>query len=241
MIKKILFPLLVMTFLSGCDAQSRERYINRPDYRMVPHHVVESPTAERAEMYFRMRKGNITVGSQALALMVSKHRYKSPVRAPRLEFQELDKKAFLSLTQELIPSIGVFGFGDAMNEWDVQLTPALPLDLTLEFGRGQGRLDLGGVDLERLRIYNQKGDLEIDLSGKQMTKDIIIWMNNHHGDIRLKIPVGAGAQITTVRGAEIEAPNFTKEKSIYTNERYKQSAYRIFVDVQSLDGKVIIQ
>lgn len=215
--------------------------MNRPDPRMVPHHVVESPTAERAEMYFRMGKGNITMGSRALALMVSKHRYKSPARAPRLEFQELDKKAFLSLTQELIPSIGVFGFGDAMNEWDVQLTPALPLDLTVEFGRGQGLLDLSGLDLERLRIYNQKGDLEIDLSGKALTKDIVIWMNNHHGDIRLKIPEGAGAQITTVRGAEIEAPDFIQKKSIFTNERYEQSTHRIFIDVQSLDGNVIIQ
>ncbi|MBZ0166928.1 MAG: cell wall-active antibiotics response protein, partial [Candidatus Omnitrophica bacterium] len=109
------------------------------------------------------------------------------------------------------------------------------------FGRGQGRLDLNGLDLERLRIYNQKGDLEIDLSGKTMTKDIIIWMNNHQGDIRLKIPAGAGAQVTTVRGAEIEAPDFTQKQSIYTNERYEQSAYRIFIDVQSLDGNVIIQ
>lgn len=233
--------VIVSVMCAGCDAETRTRLGAHPDYRLVPHHIVEAPQAKSAEMYFRMKKGRLTMGADSLALMVSKHLYKSPVRAPILEFTEVEDKAYLALTQESIPSIGVFAHGDAMNEWDVQLNPQLPLDLTLEFGRGQGTLDLHKLNLDRLRIYNEEGDLDIDLTAKELTGDISIWMNNHRGNIRLKLPAGAGAQITTIRGAEITAEHFTRDKAIFTNERYEEAEHRIFVDVQSLSGKVIIQ
>lgn len=233
--------LVLCLVCAGCDAQTRTEIAARPDYRMVPNHVVDSPTAIATELYLSMKKGNLLMGADALPVMVSQHRYKSPVRAPVLEFYEVEQKAYVALTQENIPSIGVFGHGDAMNEWDVQLNPKLPLDLTVEYGIGQGRLDLNGLNLDRLRIYNREGRLEIDLTHKKLDKDIVIWMNNHHGDIRLKLPPDAGAQVTTVRGAEVVAENFTRENAVFTNANYEEAVHRIFVDVHSLSGNIIIQ
>ncbi len=241
MYRHFYIAVLICAVCAGCDEQTRTRLATQPDHRMVPHHVVESPTAKSAEMYFRMKKGHLSVGSDALALMVSKHRYKSPVRAPLLEFQEVEEKAYLALTQENIPSIGVFGYGDAMNEWDVQLNPSLPLDLTLEFGQGTGTLDMNKLNLDRLRLYNQKGRLEIDLAAKKLDKDIVIWIKNLDGDIRLKLPPDAGAQITTLRGAEISAENFNQEDAIFTNEPFEGAEHRIFIDVQSRSGNILIQ
>lgn len=240
---RYLAKLLVLTclLLSGCDAETRTRLAARPDYRMVPHHVVEAPQAQSAEMYFRMKKGKMQLGGNANALLVSKHAYKSPVRAPILEFQEVEEKAYLALSQETIPSIGIFGYGDSMNEWDVQLNPKIPLDLTVEFGKGTGDLNLNQLNLERLRIYNHEGNLSIDLTTKNLQQDLSIWMNNLDGDIHLKLPPNTGAHVTTVRGAEITAESFQKDKAIYTNDHFENARNRIFVDVHSLSGKVIIQ
>ncbi|MCA9402593.1 MAG: hypothetical protein KC897_02320 [Candidatus Omnitrophica bacterium] len=237
----IFISLFISLVCGGCDAETRTRMAARPDYRMTPNHVVETATATSTEFYLKMQKGDLKMGAEALPVMVSQHRYMSPVRAPVLEFYEVDQKAYVALTQESIPSIGVFGQGDAMNAWDVQLNPKLPLDLTVEYGKGRGQLDLNGMNLDRLRIYNREGRLEIDLSAKKLDRDIVIWMNNHHGDIQLKLPPDAGAQITTIRGAEIVAENFTRNNAVFTNVNYEGAAHRIFVDVLSLSGNVTIQ
>jgi hypothetical protein len=50
---------------------------------------------------------------------------------------------------------------DIRNEWDLALTPAIPLAVDMRTGAGEGRIDLGGLSLTALAISLGAGDFEV--------------------------------------------------------------------------------
>ncbi|MCJ7681672.1 MAG: toast rack family protein, partial [Candidatus Aminicenantes bacterium] len=55
--------------------------------------------------------------------------------------------------------------GHTQNHWNVELNEHVPIDLHVDLGIGESRLDLAGLDLEGLNVDVGIGEVWIDLSG----------------------------------------------------------------------------
>ncbi|WP_160909452.1 hypothetical protein [Pontibacillus yanchengensis] len=52
-----------------------------------------------------------------------------------------------------------------MNEWDVNLTKDIPLQLNVNIGASDTSLNLSGLQLSELSIHSGVGEMDVDLSG----------------------------------------------------------------------------
>lgn len=219
----------------GCDV------VLKPETKMVPNHVVQMIDAQTADVYLRMFSGNLIIGAKGLALMVGTYTYNNPIRVPIMTYKEIDKKGWLMVSQEEIPTIGSFARNDAMNQWDIQFDKKIPIELTIEFGKGRGMFDLNEVDLKRFKLLNRKGKLDIDLSTRILKDDLNLWINNEEGDISISLPKNVGIRVTTVRGADIVADGLIKENAVYKNELEGSDVKHIYLDIKSDAGAIIIR
>lgn len=55
--------------------------------------------------------------------------------------------------------------GRARNEWALELSPEIPLDVDMRLGAGDGELDFGGLQLQRLELDVGAGDFEVSFDG----------------------------------------------------------------------------
>lgn len=219
----------------GCDPALK------PETKMVPNHVVQIKDAQSADVYLRMFSGNLNIGAKGLALMVGTYTYNNPIWVPTMNYKEIDQKGWLMVTQDEVPTIGSFSRNDAMNRWDIQFDKKIPIELTIEFGKGHGTFDLNEVALNRLKLLNRNGALDIDLSARVLKDDLVLWINNEAGDINISLPKNVGVRVTTVRGAEIVADGLIKENAVYKNELEGSDVKHIYLDIKSDAGTIIIR
>ncbi len=232
-IPKILrfITILIVAFGAGCDVPQR------PNPAQVPSHVAEIDGVKSADVYMRMAAGELRVENQSLALMVAKYKYNTPIRIPKKNFEVEDGVGKLSLTQEIIPSIGVFARGDGMNEWEVHFQKDTPLNLHLEFGRGSAYLNLAGLTLKRFKLLNESGIVGIDLSTINLTDDLVLWIDNGDGDIGLKLPENYAVLVNTERGAEIVAATLIQDGDVYSKNA-NLTGPRIYINIKNIAGMV---
>ncbi|MBP9854618.1 MAG: hypothetical protein KBD53_07115 [Candidatus Omnitrophica bacterium] len=235
MIRKIFLLSWICLLHLGCGP------VDMPDSKLVPNHVVEVKEAKTADVFVRMFSGHLFIGPNAKTLMVGTYQYNNPTNAPTMNYTEIDQKGWLSLLQADIPTIGTFPRNDAMNRWDIQLNKDFPTELSIEFGKGDGKINLNDMNLTFFRLLNKKGKLDIDLSTSKLKEDLVLWMDNEAGEISIHLPKNVGVQVTTVRGAQIVAEGFKKEDAVYKNEWAGSDAKQIFVDIKSEAGTINVR
>lgn len=85
------------------------------------------------------------------------------------------------------------------NRWEILLNDRAPLDLRVELGAGDGRLDLGSLNLKRFSVHSGAGETRIDLggySGMPFSGEV----HNGVGDLTLVIPADSNTRITVQQG-----------------------------------------
>ncbi len=128
--------------------------------------------------------------------------------------------------------------GKSKNRWDIYLNEKLPLELNVDFGAGEGRLDLRGLNLQSLEIDMGVGDLNVDLSGDR-ERDMHTLIDGGVGSITLYLPKDSGVKVSVDRGiGSVDARGFQKRENVYTNDAYERSEVTLTVDVDAGIGKV---
>ncbi len=128
--------------------------------------------------------------------------------------------------------------GKSKNRWDIYLNEKLPLELNVDFGAGEGRLDLRGLNIRSLEIDMGVGDLNVDLSG-DLERDMHTIIDGGVGSITLYLPKDSGVKVSVDRGiGSVDARGFQKRENVYTNEAYERSDVTLTVDVDAGIGKV---
>ena len=128
--------------------------------------------------------------------------------------------------------------GNSKNRWDVYLNESIPLDLDVDFGAGQGRLDLRGLDLRSLNIDMGVGDLTVDLSGN-LERDLRVTIDGGVGSATLYLPEDIGVKVYVDKGiGSLNARGFTKRGDAYTNEAYERSGVTLTVDIDAGIGSI---
>jgi len=112
---------------------------------------------------------------------------------------------------------------DSPNKWEISVTDAVPLDIDINVGAGDSRLDLGALNLSTLAVKNGAGDARIDLAGYHGDRfDATI--ENGVGDLTLRVPKDSNTKIEVQNGVGDIADNgLIRENGSFTTPGYSPS------------------
>ncbi|WP_313238125.1 toast rack family protein [Sporosarcina ureae] len=125
------------------------------------------------------------------------------------------------------------------NDWNLQLTNEIPVNLDVEMGVSDSELLLAGIHLNHVSIDAGVGDTTINLGGE--------WKESFDGDINLGVgdakihlPKETGVKLSVSKGiGSVGTKGFiSKGKGIYVNEAYNHSDTNIHLKVDVGVGSV---
>ncbi len=154
---------------------------------------------------------------------------------PKLEYEARDGKAVVKVSQETAKGIPV---GNSRNRWDISLNETIPLDIDVDFGAGEGDLDLKGLIIRSLDIDMGVGDLTVDLSGNH-EQDFDVKIDGGVGSIKVYIPQEVGVRVYVDKGiGSVNIRGLKKQGDVYTNEAYQASDVTIDIDIEAGIGSI---
>jgi predicted membrane protein len=128
-----------------------------------------------------------------------------------------------------------------VNEWDIQLSNDLPLNLTVRTGAGKSDLALNALDLNQLKVETGAGVTNVDLNGAWQ-HDLNVSIQGGVGELTVKLPSEMGVRVnmdTALVG--VTANNLTKDDQGYVNQAYGTAPHMLTLDLQSGVGAVTLE
>jgi hypothetical protein len=193
---------------------------------------VELDQSEEVRMELKMGAGEVTVKGGSPKLMEGEFTYNRPAMRPIVHYDASGFRGHLLVEQ---PG---HTHGASNNRWDLRLNDAKPLDLKVEFGAGEGRLDLGALNLRNVEVHMGVGELRLDLRGTP-TKDYSVSVRGGVGEATIYLPrdVGIVADATGGIGG-ISARGLEKSGGRYTNSAYGHAKTTVRLDIRGGIGSI---
>src|SRR5581483_8352462 len=148
-----LFLLAAVVGMSGCIVAEHTGPTEH-DFR-----TIDRDASEVVRVHLKMGAGEMRVGSGTEKLLNANFDYNVPAWKPEVRYSPGD----LRISQ---PEGGIKHFGNTKYDWDLRFSREVPLELNVQFGAGEGRLDLGSLNLRRVEVEMGVGTLQMDLRGR---------------------------------------------------------------------------
>ncbi|MDH4258455.1 MAG: toast rack family protein [Candidatus Aminicenantes bacterium] len=191
--------------------------------------------AESAEVKLDIGVGELKIQGGASELMEAYFSYNIEHWKPEVDYRIVRDQGVLTVRQGESRGMTV---GRKRNRWDISLNDDVPLDLNINFGVGEGKLDLTGLTLKSLDIDMGIGELVLDLSGdRKQGFDVILDGGIGSATIYLPEHIGVRARIDGGIGS-IDAKGFKKRGEIYTNDAFGKADISIDIDVDAGIGSI---
>jgi hypothetical protein len=202
---------------------------------------VEVEGADSAKVNLRLAIGELDVGGGAAEnrLMEADFAHNVAAWEPSVDYEVVGDSGELEVRQqgltEGIPTPAV------RNEWDVRLSDAVPVDLTVQMGGGVGNLDLDGLDLTGLNLDVGAGSTRVDLSG-DWGRDLSAVVRGGAGEVTMLLPGRMGVRINAgTRLGRVNAEGLRKDGEAYVNGAYGDSDNTLEVDITGGVGQINLQ
>ena len=216
----ILFILLFsLGIFTACESVGRMR----EETYNVPVRGVES-----ARIELDIGAGEMVVDGGARDLLEGYFRWNVKRWEPLVEKRVINGKARVKVRQSKGPRLAL---GNAKNEWEISLNEDVPLDLYIDCGAGETRLNLRRLNLRSLTIDMGVGELRLDISGRY-THNIDVEIDGGVGSATVILPEEIGVRVDVDGGiGSVDARGFNKKRSVYTNDAYGETDTRIRVEM----------
>ncbi|MHB1342130.1 MAG: toast rack family protein [Coriobacteriia bacterium] len=201
---------------------------------------VELQGAERVEATIKMDVGVLKVSGGAGDLMGAEFDYTRSAWEPDVDYTVAGETGRLEVTQ---PDFTGPSFGSTYrNDWDITLSNDVPLDLAIELGAGEGKLYLGDLDLEDLRVEMSVGDTMIDLVG-DMGHDLDATIEGGVGELTLRLPAGVGVRLVGFRDGvgNYSAPGFEMDGDALVNDEWETASVKYDIVLRRGVGDVNVE
>jgi hypothetical protein len=230
--KRSCLPLVTVALvLAGLSAACDEPIAMQTESR-----TVAAGGARTVQIELSMGAGELRVtGTSQEALLEATFKYNRERLRPEVDYHVSGERGYLRVGTGR--SSGVH-FGRVRNEWDLSLTRSLPVDLRVNLGAGENRLDLRGVDLTNVDIDMGVGDMRLDLEGPR-TKSFRVSINGGVGSGTIYLPSDAGVRVRVDGGiGSVNTRGLTKDHHVYINDAYGRSDVTIDVDISAGIGSL---
>jgi hypothetical protein len=122
--------------------------------------------------------------------------------------------------------------------WDLRFNNQTPLDLDVNCGAGQSRLDLGDLALRRVNVEMGVGELKMDLRGMPRN-DYEVKVRGGVGQATVYLPDGVGIEARVEGGiGGIHAPGLQKREGRYVNDSYGHAKTTVRLDIEGGIGAI---
>ena len=213
----------ILVVLSGCAPDDwPARGISRTEMRSIP-----LDRSEVVQANLRIGAGELRIRGGSAQLVDARFSYRRLRMRPEFRYDS----GQLTIEEPA-------GANDGKYRWDLAFNDNKPLDLNIEFGAGQGRLNLGSLSLRHVDIHMGVGNLRVDLRGDPKN-DYSLSIHGGVGDLTVYLPENAGVAADVQGGiGSIDARGLEKRDGRYVNAAYRHSKTNIQMDIQGGIGSV---
>ncbi len=121
--------------------------------------------AQQAEVHLRLLGDSLNVHpADSGDLLTASFHYNVKEWKPELKQNVQDQTAHVTISQGIGTQISLGKSDQYINEWDVGLSPGIPVDLSVEIGYGKTQMDLGGLSLSKLSVLSGNAELALSFS-----------------------------------------------------------------------------
>ena len=229
---KTMTILVILIFLSGSIS-----CVEVGDME-VDSKIVELGGAETVVLEVDMGAGELDIHGGARELMDATFAYNVDKWKPRVRYEVLGQKGLLKIRQG--HSRGV-PMGSTKNKWDISLSENVPIGIKINFGAGEGDLDLRQLQLESLDIDMGVGELRVDISGDRQ-EDLRVDVDGGVGSATFYLPEHIGVRVDVDKGiGSVHARGLHKDGGVYTNEAYGKSQAAIKISIDAGIGSITLK
>jgi len=226
---KFLILLPVIGLLLACEPTGEARTETKQ---------VALQDAQTAEVNVRMGAGELRLEGGAAGLMEGSFRTNRTSFEPEVDYSVVNGRGILTVRHRRHPRISL---GHTINDWDIRLNSDTRIDLRVDLGAGESRVDCRAIKLDRLSIDMGVGQTTVDLSGPR-AKSLDVDIEGGIGSGTIYLPREVGVRVTVKKGlGSVEAEGLTKSGHIYTNEAYGRSEVTLEVRVEAGIGSIHLE
>ena len=205
----------------------------RNDVEVIPLKGVSS-----AAVNLRMGAGELKIDAGNKELAEAQFTYNVPEWKPTIDYNVNGSQGELWIKQ---PSVTNMGIGSYRYEWDLHLTPDIPLSLEIELGAGESQLDLSQLTVTSLEMKTGVGFVEVDLTGDRQ-QDINVSLRGGVGEVKILLPDEVGVRVQARGGlGEIDAQGLIRDGNNYVNDAYGESEHTITLDIEGGIGAINLE
>lgn len=199
------------------------------------YHAVKLDNAQVVEARFKISAGELSIKGGAKDLMEGYFEYNIDQWKPDVDYFISGQKGRLTVKQTGRTGIPL---GNSKNRWDVNLSMEVPLELKLDFGAGEGHLDLRGIDLRDLDIDMGVGELTIDLTG-ELKENLKVKIDGGIGSATIYLAEDVGVRVKVDGGiGSVDARGMHKNDHTYTNDAYGETDITINIEIDAGIGSI---
>jgi len=199
--------------------------------------TVNLDSASSASVQIEFDAGELNIGGGADNLMDGSFRYNVAEWQPQVDYSETEEQGKLLISHQG-DSVPV---GDAViNDWDLQFSNAVPLELSIQTGAGESQLDLAALDLTAVSVEIGAGTTHIDLNGAWQ-HDLHVTVSGGIGEITIDLPTEMGVRINASTPlVSVTTSGLAKDDDGYVNDAYPTALYTLTLDLQAGIGSVVL-
>jgi hypothetical protein len=196
--------------------------------------IIERDNAELVKVDLKMGAGELRVQGGAAKLMEAEFSYNVPSWKPDVRYSNTGVRGYLTVEQPSTSKVA----GQNRYIWDLKLSDEVPLDLTVHFGAGEAKLNLGSLSLRSVEMDMGVGEIKVDLRG-QPKRDYDVHIRGGVGEATVYLPRDAGVYADASGGiGGIKATGLRKQGSHYVNDAYETSKVKIHLDIRGGIGAI---
>lgn len=191
---------------------------------------VELDKSERVRAELKMGSGELDVRGGASQLLDGDFTYNVAAWKPDIRYTAGN----LTVEQHGSSSAS----GKSTNHWDLRLNDQVALDLKVEFGAGEAKLNLGSLNLRELDVEMGAGELRLDLRGAP-THDYSVRVQGGVGEATVYLPKDVGISASASGGlGGISVTGLNKNGDRYVNQAFQTAKVQIRLDIQGGVGSI---
>ena len=224
----IAFVVVMMVLMSHGHAFSRGRNVKHESQH------IDLQGANSIDASIQSPAGELTVDGGSSRALEADFSFAESYGAPVVDYHVASGIGQMNVTQDHDEP----HFGVSHNDWKLRFNDAIPLELKVEMGAGEGKLHLRDVPVTRLTLHMGAGRVLVDLTGDRK-KDVDADIQGGVGEATVRLPKNVGVVAHASGGiGGIFAPGFKKQDDEFTNDAYGKSPTTIRVSVQGGVGTI---
>ena len=199
---------------------------------------VKLDSATSANVQIEFPAGELKVLSGANNLMDASFCYNVDDWQPQVDYSENSTQGELRVSQPGDDRVPVGG--GLINEWEIQLSENVPMDLLIRTGAGNSQLDLGGLNMNSLTVETGAGVTNVDLDGN-WEHDVNVSIQGGVGELTVSLPAEMGVRVEMETAlVTVTANGLINQENGYVNRAYGTAPHTLTLNLQAGVGSVVL-